>query len=50
MKPEDVPLLPSARELNAPARRNQLFKDDPEGLCLPMGAPRKDPYPWKFRT
>jgi len=23
-------------------------KDDPEGLCLPMGTPRKDPYPWRI--
>jgi hypothetical protein len=29
-------------------RNLQNSKDDPEGLCLPMGTPRKDPYPWKI--
>ena len=42
-----VPLLPSARELMR-QRAETNSKDDPEGLCLPMGTPRKDPYPWKF--
>jgi hypothetical protein len=47
MKPEDVPLLPSAVELMR-QRNAQNSKDDPEGLCLPMGTPRRDPYPWKI--
>jgi len=47
MKPEDVPLLPSAVELMR-QRNEQNSKDDPEGLCLPMGTPRRDPYPWKI--
>ena len=47
LKPEEVPLLPSARELMH-QRAETNSKDDPEGLCLPMGTPRKDPYPWKF--
>jgi len=47
LKPSDVPLLPSAADL---MRQRQALnsKDDPEGLCLPMGTPRKDPYPWKI--
>jgi hypothetical protein len=47
LKPSDVPLLPQAAEL---MRQRNLTnsKDDPEGLCLPMGTPRKDPYPWKI--
>ncbi len=47
LKPEDVPMLPSAVELMK-QRAESNSKDDPEGLCLPMGTPRKDPYPWKF--
>jgi len=47
LKPEDVPLLPSAVELMR-QRAATNSKDDPEGLCLPMGTPRKDPYPWKI--
>jgi hypothetical protein len=47
LKPADVPLLPAAAELMR--QRNAVnSKDDPEGLCLPMGTPRKDPYPWKI--
>src|ERR1700684_3738818 len=46
-KPEDLPLLPSAIETMR-QRNAQNSKDDPEGLCLPMGTPRKDPYPWKI--
>ena len=43
----DIPLLPSSAELMR--QRNETnSKDDPEGLCLPMGTPRKDPYPWKI--
>jgi hypothetical protein len=47
LKPADVPMLPSAVELMR-QRADQNSKDDPEGLCLPMGTPRKDPYPWKI--
>jgi len=47
LKPDDVPMLPSARELMR-QRAATNSKDDPEGLCLPMGTPRKDPYPWKI--
>ena len=47
LKPGDVPMLPSAVELMR-QRNEQNSKDDPEGLCLPMGTPRKDPYPWKI--
>src|SRR5580692_10624247 len=36
LKPEDVPLLPSAIETKR-QRAEQNSKDDPEGLCLPMG-------------
>jgi hypothetical protein len=47
LKPDDVPMLPSAIELFK-QRNAEHSKDDPEGLCLPMGTPRKDPYPWKI--
>jgi len=47
LKPDDVPMLPSAQELFKQRNRDQS-KDDPEGLCLPMGTPRKDPYPWQI--
>ena len=47
LKPEDVPMLPSAVALMR-QRNADNSKDDPEGLCLPMGTPRKDPYPWKI--
>jgi hypothetical protein len=47
LKPADVPLLPSAAALMK-QRNDTNSKDDPEGLCLPMGTPRKDPYPWKI--
>ena len=47
LKPEDVPMLPSAKKL-FDERNADNSKDDPEGLCLPMGTPRKDPYPWKI--
>jgi hypothetical protein len=47
LKPEDVPLLPSGAALMK-QRNDTNSKDDPEGLCLPMGTPRKDPYPWKI--
>ena len=47
LRPEDVPMLPSAVELFKQRNKDQS-KDDPEGLCLPMGTPRKDPYPWQM--
>ncbi|HWF10194.1 MAG TPA: hypothetical protein VG297_17125, partial [Bryobacteraceae bacterium] len=47
LKPGDGPLLPSAAALMK-QRNGTNSKDDPEGLCLPMGTPRKDPYPWKL--
>jgi len=47
LKPGDVPMLPSAAALMR-QRDADNSKDDPEGLCLPMGTPRKDPYPWKI--
>ena len=47
LKPDEVPMLPSAQELFKQRNRDQS-KDDPEGLCLPMGTPRKDPYPWQI--
>ncbi len=40
-------MLPSAVELFK-QRNSEQSKDDPEGLCLPMGTPRKDPYPWQM--
>ena len=46
MNPEDVPMLPWAKE-TFDKRFGDLSKDDPEGLCLPMGTPRVNPYPWK---
>src|SRR5580693_7013338 len=47
LKPDEVPMLPSAQELYKQRNRDQS-KDDREGLCLPMGTPRKDPYPWQI--
>jgi hypothetical protein len=44
LTPADVPLLDSGRELMR-QRNATNSKDDPEGLCLPMGTPRKDPCP-----
>jgi hypothetical protein len=40
-------MLPSAVALMR-ERNDQNSKDDPEGLCLPMGTPWKDPYPRKI--
>src|SRR4051794_23707881 len=39
LKPSDIPLLPAAAELMR-QRNAENSKDDPEGLCLPMGTPR----------
>ncbi len=47
LRPDEVPMLPSAKEVFK-KRNDEESKDDPEGLCLPMGTPRKDPYPWKI--
>src|SRR4051812_1440577 len=47
MKAADVPLSAEGKKLMQERAANE-GKDDPEGLCLPMGTPRKDPYPWKF--
>jgi hypothetical protein len=44
LKPGELPLLPSAREL----RDKRLMKDEPYTACLPMSVPRHNPYPWKF--
>jgi len=49
LKPEDVPMLPSARALYE-ARQDNLGKDDPDGFCLPPGIPRVNgvPFPTKI--
>jgi hypothetical protein len=47
LKPGDVPMQPWAEKLQKERLAN-LSKDDPEGLCLPMGTPRVNPYPWKI--
>ena len=44
MKPGELPLLPWARELRDRRREEQ----EPYTACLPMGVPRRNPYPWKF--
>jgi hypothetical protein len=43
-KPGELPLLPWAREL----RDNRREEQEPYTICLPMGVPRSNPYPWKF--
>lgn len=43
-KPGELPLLPWAREL----RDNRKEEQEPYTICLPMGVPRVNPYPWKF--
>jgi hypothetical protein len=42
-------ILPWAQKLYE-ERKNNLSKDDPEGLCLPPGVPRMSttPYPWSM--
>ena len=47
LKESDVPLNEYGKKLMAERTANNS-KDDPEGLCLPMGTPRKDPYPWRI--
>jgi hypothetical protein len=44
MKPGELPLLPWAREL----RDSRKEEQEPYTVCLPMGVPRVNPYPWKF--
>jgi hypothetical protein len=44
MKPGELPLLPWAREL----RDRRKEEQEPYTVCLPMGVPRANPYPWKF--
>jgi hypothetical protein len=44
LKPGELPLLPWAREL----RGNRREEQEPYTVCLPMGVPRVNPYPWKF--
>jgi hypothetical protein len=44
LKPGELPLLPWAKELRDKRRQ----QDDPYTICLPMGVPRTNPYPWKF--
>ena len=48
LNPDDVPMLPWAKELFHKRFVEDLSKDDPEGFCLPMGTPRVNPYPWKI--
>jgi hypothetical protein len=43
-KPEELPLLPSARAV-LEARKDT---DDPVGWCLPLGIVRGSPYPFRF--
>jgi hypothetical protein len=44
LKPGELPLLPWARELRDKRKEEQ----EPYTVCLPMGVPRANPYPWKF--
>ena len=44
LKPGELPLLPWAKEL----RGNRKEEQEPYTICLPMGVPRVNPYPWKF--
>ena len=45
LKPGELPLLPWAKEL----RGNRKEEQEPYTICLPMGVPRVNPYPWKLR-
>ena len=49
LKPEDVPMLPSAAALYK-QRQDSLSKDDPVGHCLLPGLPQMNavPYPYKI--
>ena len=44
LKPGELPLLPWAKEI----RGNRKEEQEPYTICLPMGVPRVNPYPWKF--
>jgi hypothetical protein len=44
LKPGELPMLPWARDL----RGNRKEEQEPYTICLPMGVPRVNPYPWKF--
>ena len=44
LKPGELPLLPWASQL----RGNRKEEQEPYTICLPMGVPRANPYPWKF--
>ena len=44
LKAGELPLLPWAKEL----RDRRKEEQEPYTICLPMGVPRANPYPWKF--
>jgi hypothetical protein len=44
LKPGELPLLAWAKDLRDRRREEQ----EPYTVCLPMGVPRVNPYPWKF--
>jgi hypothetical protein len=44
LKPGDIPVLPWVKEYMAKLDPTA----DPSSYCLPMGIPRKSPYPWRF--
>jgi hypothetical protein len=43
-KGETLPLLPQTKKIMA----EQLAKEDPQALCLPLPPPRATPYPWRL--
>ena len=44
LKPGEIPVLPWVKEYMAKLDPTA----DPSSYCLPMGIPRKAPYPWRF--
>ncbi|NOT28028.1 MAG: hypothetical protein HOP16_18240 [Acidobacteria bacterium] len=44
LKPGEVPLLPAAKAL----RDSRKEPDEPYLYCMPQGAVRAQPYPWRF--
>ena len=44
LKPGELPLLPSAKEL----RDKRKEQDEPYVACTPMSLPRINPFPWKM--
>src|SRR5438309_3669457 len=44
LKPGELPLLPSAKEL----RDKRKEQDEPYVACTPMSVPRINPFPWKM--